>query len=221
MYQAPPPPTFRKPIPWLLIILILGAGFVAVVGICAGAGYMAFNSLKKAPEARKGFGKPEESVYGENGWVLYRLPEVPMFIELPKKPIPDTLEFEAGSTLYTQSWIYYYLTSDLNTIELVGNWYHDESDASLEDELNYTADWVRLSMDATNVKFESRPATFAGLKGSEAYGTCVAEGDPMRFRIFYWKRDKAVFALHAYAWEESAKAAGKEFEQIAGSIKFP
>jgi hypothetical protein len=219
MYNAPPPPQTRKPTPWALIILILGAGFLAAVGICAGAGYMAFESVKKAPEARKGFGKPALVKYLDEGWARYRFAEVPLTIDLPGAPEADKLEFELGSNLFTESWIYYGLQSEVNSFEIVGNWYHDENDADLEDEAAYSSEWARLSMEASQVKSDVRDATYGRFTGKEAEGTCIVDGDPMAFRFFYFKEGKAVFAVHSYAWKDHADDGSKEYERVLKSIQ--
>lgn len=220
MYQAPPPPSNKKPTPWALILLILGAGFAITVGICALAGYMFFKTASAEPTARKGFGKPTVVAYLDEGWVRYRFPEVPMTAELPDEPVPDKLTFETGSNLYTESWMYYGCQSDYNTWELVGHWYRDEGLVDLKDETDFAGEWAKLAQSAKDVQYDSKEATYGRLKGREVRGTCIADGDKMVFRFFYWSQGNAVFVVHSYAWEEQAEPAGKEFERVLKSIQF-
>lgn len=219
MYQAPPPPSSRKPTPWALILLILGAGFVIVVGLCAFGGYLGYKAAVATPEPRKGFGSPVVVQYLDDGWARYRFPEVPMTADIPGTPKPDKLTFETGSNLFTHSWMYYGFDSDLNSFELVGQWYRDAELVDLKEESSYAEEWVKSAQGARNVELKDREATYGGLKGREVAGTCISDGDKMAFRFFYWSQDKAVFVVHSYAWAEQAEAAGNEFERVLNSIQ--
>ena len=219
MYQAPPPPSNKKPTPWALILLILGAGFVVVAGLCAFGGYMGYQAAVSTPQARKGFGKPQVLQYLDDGWARYRFPEVPLTADLPGTPESDKLTFETGSNIFTESWMYYGFDSELNSFELVGQWYRDKEYVDLKDETSYAEEWTKTAQSARDVELLDREATIGGLTGREVRGTCTTDGDKMVFRFFYWSHGKAVFVVHSYAWAEREKAASAEFERVVKSIQ--
>lgn len=216
--HAPPPPIQRKRSPLVPILLVLGLGMVVLLGLCAFGGYVGFKWMKAEPKARQGFGNPSVVAYLADGWATYQFKEVPMNMDLPAIPKKDMVQFEAGSNLVTKEWIYYTCTSDLNGIELVGNWYRSLELVDLDDEADYVEDWVKETYSVGSLKKSSKNFAIGRLKGREVSGTFVDEGDSMNFKCLVWSHDKAVFNLYAYYYPSEAAAAEKELYRIAKSV---
>ena len=218
MYAPPPPPPARR-IPWLPIILLISVGILSVVGLCAFGGFQAMKMVNNDPPAREGFGKAKVVKYLSSGWAKYHIPELPLTLDLPGEPKPDTLEFETGSQFFTKNWVYYTLDTEHSTIEIVGQWYTSDDLYSQQEEIDAVADWVEYKYDGTNAKSESRPATFGKISGTEVWGSMKDGEDRINHRVFFWKHGKeGVISLIVTYYEEYQKESDADFRRIAASL---
>lgn len=220
MYQAPPPPIPNKPTPWVLIIAILGIGFLAVIGLIIGAGYMVYSKYSDPPQARQGFGKPVVEQRLADGWARYRFAEIPMSMEMPELPVADTLHFAPGDSFSIKEWAYYGCSSDWNGIEILSHWFVEDNSYTPEQEQEYIEWYLNDPGRTSNLKTSYKRAKYGPYDGYEFEGSFTEDGDKMQFFGMVVNREKQAVNLFCYYYPQNKAEAEREFRRMVGSMQF-
>jgi hypothetical protein len=195
-----------------------------VVLVCGGVGlllgYLGMQLTKEPPKARVGSGHPIALNKVEDGWTRYRLPEVPMTLDLPTKPVTESLDFDKLSALLYSDWIRYTAESEVTTLGLSAYWYRSRSMMDLDEEAIEAKKAFGQENKMTGVTTTMEDKTIGSYSGEEIAASYTVEGNEAETRMFFFTHGKGVFCVEAHSGKEWHNELVADFERMVKSIVF-
>jgi hypothetical protein len=215
-YGVPP----KQTSPWKVLAIVMGVLVLVCGGLALLGGYVGMQLTKEPPKARVGTGHPVALGKVADGWTHYRLPEVPMTLDLPLRPVAESLEFDKISSLLYTDWIRYTVDAEFTTLAISAYWFRSRSMLDLDDEAEEAKTEFGAESKLKALKTTIQDRTIGDHSGKEIVAEYSVDGVEGETRLFYFSHEKGVFCIEAHAAKSLHDSLVADYERLVESIAF-